>query len=251
MSAEADVTVIIPARYASSRFPGKPLAPLQGRPMIEWVCRRAGRAPCTRQVFVATDDNRIAEAVRRFGGQVVMTGAENRSGTDRVAEAAERLGLASDSIVINLQGDQPCFHYEDIETVAAPLREVPQDGMSTLAYRITNPVEITSPKDVKVTFSQKGYALYFSRSAIPFNRDTLPNMPVYKHLGVYACRVWFLKCFRNLPDGPLEQFEKLEQLRALEHGHAIRVVLTEHDSPEVDLPEDITRLENMPSAIWS
>lgn len=240
------VTVIIPARYASSRFPGKPLAQLKGRCMIEWVYRQAQQSRSTRQVVVATDDDRIAAAVQNFGGEVVMTSVDHRSGTDRVAEAAAQLGLPAQALVVNLQGDQPFFHPAGIDEVVAPLQENSREGMSTLIYRITNVAEISNPKDVKVTFTHDGRALYFSRASIPFNRDASAAVPVYKHLGVYACRRWFLDIFRNLPDSPLENCEKLEQLRALEYGHSIRVVLTEHDSPEVDIPEDIARLEKLP-----
>lgn len=243
------ITVIIPARYASSRFPGKPLARLKGIPMIEWVYRKAQQARQVQQVLVATDDQRIAEAVRGFRGQVVMTAPHNRSGSDRVAEAADQLKLPNEALVVNLQGDQPLFQAQCVDDVIAPLLADPHIGMSTLAFRITNPAEITNPKDVKVTFTTEGKALYFSRSPIPFNRDATPAVPVYKHLGIYAFRRWFLDIFRKLPAGGLENAEKLEQLRALEYGYPIQVAVTAHDSPEVDLPEDIQRLETMPLSL--
>jgi 3-deoxy-manno-octulosonate cytidylyltransferase (CMP-KDO synthetase) len=194
---------------------------------------------------VATDDRRIFSAVTGFGGKAIMTSAENRSGTDRVAEAAEKLNLSSDDIVVNIQGDQPRFHPSCIREVAAPLIENPDIRMSTLAFRIINPDEITNPKDVKVTFDVQGNALYFSRAAIPFGRDAATVFDTYKHLGIYAYTRGFLDIFRRLPDGRLENIEKLEQLRAMEYGHPIRVVVTDHDSPEVDIPEDIQRIQSL------
>ncbi|WP_373501228.1 3-deoxy-manno-octulosonate cytidylyltransferase [Desulfococcus sp.] len=242
--------VIIPSRFSSSRFEGKPLALICGRPMIQRVYEAALGAKQVTDVVVATDDPRIADAVAGFGGRAIMTAADNRSGTDRVADAAARMGLSPDDIVINVQGDQPLLDPRCIEQVAAPLfsaRKTGGDeiGMTTLAFRIVNPDEITNPKDVKVTFDIRGYALYFSRSPIPFGRDPGTVFDTYKHLGVYAYTRRFLETFRRLPEGRLEAIEKLEQLRALEHGYRIQVVVTPYDSPEVDLPEDIVRIERI------
>jgi 3-deoxy-manno-octulosonate cytidylyltransferase (CMP-KDO synthetase) len=239
------IVVIIPSRYGSTRFAGKPLAMISGKPMIQCVYERAAGAGNVDQVVVATDDERILSAVTGFGGKAILTGAENRSGTDRVAEAAEKLNLAADDIVVNIQGDQPRIHPSCIREVAAPLIEHPDIQMSTLAFKIINSEEITHPKDVKVTFDVLGNALYFSRSAIPFGRDASTVFDTYKHLGIYAYTRRFLDIFRSLPDGRLENIEKLEQLRAMEYGHRIRVVVTEHDSPEVDVPEDIRRIQNL------
>lgn len=239
------IVVIIPSRYGSTRFEGKPLAMISGKPMIRCVYERAAGAGIVNQVVVATDDQRIFSTVTGFGGNAIMTAAENRSGTDRVAEAAERLNLSADDIVVNIQGDQPCIHPSCIQEVAAPLIENPDIPMSTLAFKIIHPEEITNPKDVKVTFDVLGNALYFSRSAIPFGRDASTVFDTYKHLGIYAYTRRFLDIFRSLPDGRLENIEKLEQLRALEYGHRIRVVVTKHDSPEVDIPEDIQRIQNL------
>ncbi|MDX9787767.1 MAG: 3-deoxy-manno-octulosonate cytidylyltransferase [Desulfobacterales bacterium] len=237
------IVVIIPSRYGSSRFEGKPLALIAGRPMIQWVYERAGRARNITDIVVATDDQRIYDAVTGFGGRAVMTSPINRSGTDRVAEAAGILGLAPEDLVINIQGDQPLIDPECLDDLVMPfISDAPVD-MSTLAYKIINKREITDPKDVKVTFNVKGDALYFSRSPIPFARDAGTRFDTYKHLGVYAYTRRFLEIFRNLPEGTLERIEKLEQLRALEHGYSIRVVVTPYDSPEVDLPEDIQRIE--------
>ena len=246
------IVAIIPSRYGSTRFDGKPLALIAGKPMIRLVYERAIQAERISDVFVATDDQRIYDAVLAFGGKAVMTSAENRSGTDRVAEAAEKIGLARDDIVVNVQGDQPVFNPACIDELVEPFFVDPDLEISTLAFKIVNKDEITNPKDVKVTFDSKGFALYFSRSPIPFGRDfsdlsacdaQAGTFDTYKHLGFYAYTRGFLETFRNLPQGRLEMIEKLEQLRALEHGHKIKVVVTGYDSPEVDLPGDIAKVE--------
>ena len=242
------VVVIIPSRYASSRFDGKPLAVICGKPMIEWVFRRAVQAKCVDAVYVATDDDRIRRAVERFGGRSIMTTSACRSGTDRVAEAADRLGLDETDVVVNIQGDQPLVDPRCFDAVVQPFYVDPDVQMSTLAFAIVDPREITDPKDVKVTFDNRGDALYFSRATIPWGRDGMGGYTLYKHLGVYAYTRHFLERFRNLAPGRLEEIEKLEQLRAMEHGHRIRVVVTPHDSPEVDLPVDIGRIEAKMSA---
>ena len=238
------VVVIIPSRYGSVRFDGKPLATICGKPMIQWVCQRAMQAKCIQSVHVATDDSRIRDAVNRFGGSVVMTSSKCRSGTDRVAEAAERLGLDPGDIVVNIQGDQPLVDPRCFDAVVQPFYEDTTVKMSTLAFAIVDKREITDPKDVKVTFDNNGDALYFSRATIPHDRDGLNGVDTYKHLGVYAYTQEFLACFKGLSPGRLEEIEKLEQLRAMEHGYRIRVVVTPYDSPEVDLPVDIQRIED-------
>ncbi|MGA7143926.1 MAG: 3-deoxy-manno-octulosonate cytidylyltransferase [Desulfobacterales bacterium] len=237
------IAVIIPARYDSTRFPGKPLRLFNGKPMIQQVYERVSLSNVVTDVTVATDDQRIFNVVRGFGGNAVMTGKENRSGTDRVAEAAETMGLDLDDIVINIQGDQPKVHPRHLQDVVNPFKTEPGTKMSTLAFKIVKAGEITDPKDCKVTFDRRGYALYFSRSPIPCARDADTIFDTYKHLGIYAYTKRFLKIFRNLPEGRLEAIEKLEQLRAIEYGYQIKVVITEHDSPEVDLPDDISRIE--------
>ncbi len=239
------IAVIIPSRYGSTRFDGKPLARIAGRPMIQMVYERAMQAEKVSEVVVATDDRRIIDAVERFGGRAVMTSEANRSGTDRVAEAAEKIGLGPDDIVINIQGDQPLIRPECLDDVVAPFFTDSGLEMSTLAFAIIRQEEITNPKDVKVTFDNNGYALYFSRSTIPFDRDGDSRFDTYKHLGIYAYTRRFLEEFRSLPEGRLEKIEKLEQLRAMEHGYRIKVVVTAYDSPEVDLPEDIARIEKL------
>jgi len=239
------VAVIIPSRYGSTRFKAKPLARIAGKSMIRRVYEQARKAANVTHVVVATDDERIFDAVKAFGGDVVMTSEDIRSGTDRVGEAAGKIGLEPDDVIINVQGDQPLLDPRCLDDVSRPFFDNPSLEMSTLAFNIVNPDEITNPKDVKVTFDTQGYALYFSRSPIPFGRDPEKKFDVYKHLGVYAYTRRFLDTFRKLPEGRLEDIEKLEQLRALEYGHRILVVVTPYDSPEVDLPEDIQRIEKI------
>ena len=239
------IVVMIPARFGSNRFNGKPLAMIAGKPMIQMVYERVAMAGRVTDAIVATDDQRIREAVMGFGGRVIMTSPKNRSGTDRLCEAADQMGLAPDDIVVNVQGDQPLIHPGCVNEVVAPFFSEPTLEMSTLAFKIVDPQEIHNPKDVKTTFDHRGYALYFSRSPIPHGRDEGVEFDTYKHLGIYAYTRRFLNIFANLPEGRLEAIEKLEQLRALEHGHRIKVVVTRHDSPEVDLPEDIARVEKM------
>ncbi len=240
-----NTVVIIPSRYGSTRFPGKPLALISGKPMIQMVYERAKNAAMITDVVVATDDSRIYDIVNSFGGKVVMTSPDNRTGTDRLAEAAEKIGLGQDDIVVNVQGDQPLLDYRCLDELVQPFHTEPDLEMSTLAYKIINRKEITDPKDVKVTFDNKGYALYFSRSPIPFCRDSNIDFSTYKHLGFYAYTRRFLEIFKNLPAGNLEKIEQLEQLRAIESGYRILVVVTGYDSPEVDLPDDIKNIEKL------
>ena len=239
------IAVIIPARYGSTRFEGKALAPISGKPMIRCVYDRAIQAKSVSDVVVATDDQRIFDVVASFGGKAIMTSEQNRSGTDRVAEAAEKMGLEAGDIVINVQGDQPLLDPRCLDEVADPFFKEPDTEMTTLAYRIINENEITNPKDVKVTYDNRGFALYFSRSPIPYGRDPSTRFDTFKHLGVYAYTRRFLDVYRKLPVGRLEEIEKLEQLRVLEQGLRLRVVVTAYDSPEVDLPEDIPRIEHL------
>lgn len=235
----------IPARYGSTRFPAKPLALIAGKPLIVHVYERVAAAKGLDGVYVATDDERIAEAVAHLGAPVILTKLPAHTGTDRLAEAAAQAGLSGDDLIINVQGDQPLVHPQSVEDVMRPFLD-DYDGsfaMSTLAYAITDPREIHDPKDVKMTFDANGNALYFSRAAIPFGRDHWQH-PVYKHLGVYAYTKAVVDSFNQFKPGVLEEVEKLEQLRVLENGQRIRVVVTAHDSLEVDLPEDIVRIES-------
>jgi len=234
---------IIPCRYGSKRFEGKPIMPILGKPMIQWVYERACEAEILDDVVVATDDERIYQAVRDFGGRVKMTGDTHRSGSDRVAEAAKILGLQEGDIVINIQGDQPAFDMRCLAEVVKPLMVEHSLGMSTLVYRITNPAELHDANHVKCTFTKDHFALYFSRALIPFWAQGQNNFDVFKHLGIYAYRKSFLDLFTALPQGKLEAIEKLEMLRALEFGHPIKVVETTFDSLEVDTGHDIEKLE--------
>jgi 3-deoxy-manno-octulosonate cytidylyltransferase (CMP-KDO synthetase) len=242
---KSNVIAVIPARYHSNRFEGKPLAPILGKSMIQHVVERAWQVDLLSRVVVATDDERIASVVESFGGEVVMTRPDHASGTDRLAEAAELIDISEQDIVVNIQGDQPLFPAEVVEQVARPMLDDPALPMSTLIYKIVRPEEIDDPNHVKTVFDRNGNALYFSRASIPFQRNPdEPDRPTYyKHLGFYAYRKGFLLTFVSLPEGEWERFEKLEQLRALEYGYTIKVVLTEHDSIEVDTPRDIERVE--------
>ncbi len=244
---DSRVVAVIPARYHSNRFEGKPLALINGKPMIQHVVERARQVELLSRVVVATDDHRIADTVTAFGGEVVMTRSDHASGTDRLAEAAELLDIAEHDVVVNIQGDQPLFPVEVIEQVAGPLLSDPALPMSTLIYKIIRPEEINDPNHVKTVFDCNSNALYFSRSPIPFQRNPEEEIQptYYKHLGFYAYRKGFLLTFVALPEGEWERFEKLEQLRALEYGYTIRVVLTRHDSIEVDTLQDARRVEEI------
>jgi 3-deoxy-manno-octulosonate cytidylyltransferase (CMP-KDO synthetase) len=233
---------IIPARYGSTRFPGKPLAPILGKPLIQWTYEQAMRVKGLDGVWVATDDSRIQECVEAFGGQVVMTRADHPSGSDRLAEAAALLGLASDDLVINIQGDQPVFPPDLISRLATVFDRDPQVVMVTPVKRMSDPAAANNPNVVKAVFDNTGRALYFSRSPLPFWRDGAQGY-FYKHIGIYAYRVAFLKEFVHLPTGRWEAAEKLEQLRALEHGFAIHVVETDGDTREVDTLEDARQVK--------
>ncbi|MDY6955217.1 MAG: 3-deoxy-manno-octulosonate cytidylyltransferase [Thermodesulfobacteriota bacterium] len=237
------IVAIIPCRYDSKRFEGKPLMAICGKPMVQWVYERAEKAHIVTEVLVATDDEKIFRCVQDFGGQVLMTAADHRSGSDRVAEAAGRLHLKEDDVVINIQGDQPAFDPQCLLEIVSPLKKEPGLDMSTLICRIKDAHEVRDPNCVKCVFDSNGFALYFTRSPIPFNRDESAPRDVFKHLGIYAFRKRFLDCFALLPKGRLEGIEKLEQLRVLEHGHRIKVVETSHDSRAVDTPEDMKKLE--------
>lgn len=235
---------LIPARFGSTRFPGKPLALILGKPLIQRVYEQARRAPALDGIYVATDDERIRACVAGFGGRAVMTRSDHPSGSDRLAEAAARLGLAPADIVINIQGDQPVFPPELIGQLAAPLRRDPAVVMVTPVRRVTDPAAAQNPNTVKVVFDHRHRALYFSRSPLPYWRDDGGQAPYfYKHIGIYAYRNEFLQQFVKLPPGRWEDAEKLEQLRALEHGFPIHIVETAADTLEVDTPEDLARVE--------
>ena len=231
--------VIIPARYASTRFPGKPLALLAGRPMIRHVYEKAA-ASCADRVVVATDDRRIADAVAAFGGEAVMTSESHPSGTDRVAEALRKIG-GNYEVVVNVQGDEPLIPTSVIDELIAVMKAQPELPMATVA--VPGSRETMTENNVKVVFGADGNALYFSRSMIPFLRRGGVECGVWLHWGIYAYRRDALERFVALPPGRLENAEKLEQLRALENGIAIRVLTSELQSIGVDTPEDLAAAE--------
>jgi 3-deoxy-manno-octulosonate cytidylyltransferase (CMP-KDO synthetase) len=236
-------SVIIPARYASTRFPGKPLADIAGKPMIARVCERAARSGAI-SVHVATDDARIAKAVREHGHEAVMTRGDHASGTDRLAEAASTLALGDDHVVVNLQGDEPLMAPELIAEVAAVLDAMPQASLSTACHPMRDPAETLNPNVVKVVMDRHGYALYFSRAQIPHPRE--PGAAWYRHAGLYAYRAGFLRKYAALEPSPLEKAEALEQLRALWHGFRIAVVVSEREIPPgVDTPRDLEAVRRM------
>ena len=230
---------VIPARYASSRFPGKALATLDSRTMLEHVHERVSMARYLTSIIIATDDQRIFDEARRFGARVRMTRAEHATGTDRVAEVASAYEDAE--LVVNIQGDEPLIDPNAIDAAVMPLLEEPAIPMGTLKKRIEDPAEFTDPNVVKVVTDRFENAIYFSRATIPFSRDGQP-VPLYKHIGLYVYRRDFLLRYSELPMGPLEQIERLEQLRAVENGFRIRVVETDYECMGVDTPADLERV---------
>ena len=236
----AGIVGAIPARYASTRLPGKPLLPIAGRPMIEHVYERVARARGLDRVVVLTDDERIAQAVEAFGGAWEMTPAECASGTDRIAWAARKWDAAA---VVNVQGDEPLIEPEAVSALARHLAGHPGDPLVTLAAEAL-PDELDNPNAVKVVLSLAGYALYFSRSRIPYRRQEGGPAPL-KHLGIYGYQREALLRLAGLTPTPLERSESLEQLRALEHGIPIRVLRVERGSPGVDTREDLERVERL------
>ncbi len=240
------VVGIIPARYASTRLPGKALRLIRGKPMIQRVYERCRDAEAIDALYVATDDARIAEAVSNFGGRVIMTSPRHPSGTDRLAEAVQ--DLAAD-IVVNIQGDQPFIDAGMIAEAVRPLLDDPALEMSTLMHPIHREDDLCDPSVVKVVTDLAGNALYFSRSLIPYPRQRLEHA-VFEHVGLYVYRRTFLLQLAQLPPTPLEQIESLEQLRVLEHGHRLRVIETKcHDNAfsgfSVDTEADLARAEAM------
>ncbi|GLS84290.1 3-deoxy-manno-octulosonate cytidylyltransferase [Paraferrimonas haliotis] len=235
--------ILIPARFGSTRFPGKPLTLINGKPMIERVIERAKLTKGADAIYVATDDKRIADVVESAGAFAVMTDSDLPSGTDRINQAAQRIGLNDEDIIINLQGDQPVVDPNTLEQLIELFKNHPGEfEMATLAFQITDAKQIADPNQVKVVFDNQHNALYFSRSTIPHGRDQA-EFPVYKHLGIYGYSAGFVNTFAHLPMGRLESLEKLEQLRALENGYKIRIAISGIDSTEVDTPSDVQRAE--------
>jgi 3-deoxy-manno-octulosonate cytidylyltransferase (CMP-KDO synthetase) len=237
--------VIIPARYASTRFPGKPLADLGGRPMVVRVCERAAKSGAA-AVHVATDDERIARAVRAAGFAAVMTRADHACGTDRIAQAARILKLRSEDIVVNVQGDEPLIDPKLIARVARILGTQRDASVSTACHEIHDEAALDNPNVVKVVLDAAGYALYFSRSRIPYPRA--PGATCYRHAGIYGYRVGFLKTYARLKPAPLEKSEALEQLRALWHGYRIALAVSKAEIPPgVDTPQDLEAVRKIVS----
>ena len=248
MTIQKNSLILIPARYASTRFPGKPLVEIAGKPMIQHVYEKA--AVVSEYVYVATDDARIYDAVMAFGGRAVMTSTEHRSGTDRCYEAYEKVHEALSrefEVVVNVQGDEPFIIPQQIEALIARFEEQAIE-IATLAKPFEHNDDIFDPNKVKVVFSAKNTALYFSRNPIPYCRGVehdgwLARTPYYKHVGMYAYRPQILKEITSIPQGILEQAESLEQLRWLENGYTIAVSITDHESIGIDTPEDLEKLK--------
>ena len=252
------VVAIIPARYASSRFPGKAIVDLDGKPMIQWVYERTSQAAGIGRVLVATDDERIFQVVQGFGGAAVMTSPSHPTGTDRLAEVATRLDA---ELIVNVQGDEPLIEPSAIEAAIAPFAEDPTLVMSTLRCPVPTVDELFDISITKVVVDAQNFALYFSKAPIPYHRDSwgpihsmVPRLPLaggtppvvgWRHIGLYVYRRTFLLTFAQLPQTPLERLEQLEQLRALEHGFRIKVVPTPYASIGVDTPEDVAKVRRL------
>lgn len=255
-SAPTGFTVVIPARMASSRLPNKPLADIAGLPMVVRVAQRALLSHAS-QVVVAADDERIVQACQAHGVRALLTRQDHVSGSDRLAEACQLLGMADDAVVVNVQGDEPLIHPGLINEVADLLTQRPEASMSTAAHAIASLEEFTNPNVVKVVLDARQMALYFSRAPIPWWRDgqsagsfqSLPKPAPLRHVGIYGYRAGFLRLFPQLPPAPIETMESLEQLRAMWHGHRIAVHITpEAPGPGVDTPEDLARVRALLAA---
>ncbi len=243
------IIAVIPARYGSTRFPGKSLAMIKDKPMIQWVYERTSRSRLINRVIVATDDERIGKAVSSFGGEAVMTSPAHATGTDRIAEVVR--GMDCD-LVVNVQGDEPLIHPDMIDEAVMPLVADQTIPMGTVCRQILEPHEAFDPNVVKVVLDSNRFALYFSRAPIPWDRDWWADREtsgmlhtsevMYKHIGLYVYRRNFLLGYSAMPQTPLEGIEKLEQLRALESGFRIKTVITEHDSFGVDIPGDLSKI---------
>ncbi len=246
----AKATAIIPARYASSRFPGKPLALLSGKPMIQHVCERVSKADGVGRVIVATDDQRIFDAVTAFGGEVVMTRDDHPTGTDRLAEVASRIDA---DLIVNVQGDEPLVDPRMVDEAVAPMLQDDSILMGTVAARIDDIEDFYNPNVVKVVRDLNNFAMYFSRAAIPCPRDMdrrqlsafLPSSQYLRHIGLYVYRRQLLLDYPTWPKTPLETLENLEQLRALERGIRLYVAETGFNCHGVDTPEDLMRVERL------
>jgi 3-deoxy-manno-octulosonate cytidylyltransferase (CMP-KDO synthetase) len=240
----AEVVIIIPARFGATRLPGKPLVSLAGKPMIQRVYERARMAARASRVIVATDDERIVKAVESFGGVARMTRVDHRTGTERVAEVAAH---EKGDVFVNVQGDEPLLDPSAVDTAVNALLEEPTAAISTVATPIKTPADIMDPNVVKTVLDFDNNGIYFSRAPIPWVRDTASKIQVrhLKHLGLYVFQRDALLEYPTLPQGELERIEQLEQLRWLENGWKIRVAEVEHDAVSVDVPEDVARVEKL------
>jgi len=249
MPTNLKVLAVIPARWASTRFPGKPLADILGKPMVQWVLEQAHKSSLVSEVVVATDDHRICDVVQNIGEKVIMTSPDHKSGTDRVAEVVKNFQC---NIIVNIQGDEPLISPENIDLVIKPLLGSPDFSVSTLMIAIKKWDEMFDPNTCKVVVDGNGRALYFTRSPVPYNRNSWPEgvhmikdagasscVLGYKHIGMYAYTKSFLLQFPKLKASRLEDLEKLEQLRILDNGYAIQVIETNQSSISVDRPEDL------------
>jgi 3-deoxy-manno-octulosonate cytidylyltransferase (CMP-KDO synthetase) len=243
--------VVIPARYASTRLPGKPLADIAGKPMVVRVAERVQQSGAD-EVWVATDHEGVAAAVRAHGFNVCMTSPDHASGTDRIAEVASQRGWDDHTLVVNVQGDEPLIEPALIGAVAQHLHDHPRAAISTACHRIHDHAEMLNPNVVKVVLDRESHALYFSRAPIPYARDAFAvgefpmELPVYRHIGIYAYRAGFLKTYGSLAPAAIEQFEALEQLRAMWHGYRISVAVTAMPpAAGVDTAEDLERVRGL------
>jgi len=238
------ILAVIPARYDSTRFPGKPLVDIKGKPMIQHVYERVLKSKLVDKVIVATDDKRIFEAVKNFGGKVVMTSKKHESGTDRICEAIKNF---KDDIIVNVQGDEPGINSKDIDKAIKPLLKDKKVNISTLAIRINSGIDLKDKNKVKVVFDKNNFALYFSRNNIPFDRSHVDNVKkekFYKHIGLYVYRRSFLEGLKKLKPSAMENLEKLEQLRFLDNGEKIKVVITDREAISIDTPADLQKFIN-------
>lgn len=240
-----DFKVVIPARFASTRLPGKPLLDIAGQPMVIHVVQRAWASGAS-QVIVATDHEEIFQVVERNGYQAMMTDAHHSSGTDRLAEVAQRMAWPEQQVVVNVQGDEPLIASSLIQQVAQQLEQDDQAVMATACHAIDEPEAASNPNVVKVVMDRYQRALYFSRAAIPHARDAAHPPVLYRHMGIYAYRAGFLHQYANLPHSPMEAIESLEQLRVLWNGYAISVYLSEHAAaPGVDTEQDLAHVRKL------
>lgn len=241
------ILAVIPSRYDSTRFPGKPLAIINGKPMVQHVYERVKESKLIDKVIVATDDERIFNVVKNFDGKVVMTSKKHESGTDRICEVIKNIKC---DLVVNVQGDEPGINPKDIDKAIKPLIKDKKINISTIAIRINKGIDLNDENKVKVVFDKNNFALYFSRNCIPFDRDHINNVKLnyfYKHIGLYVYRRKFLLDLKKLKPSALEKLEKLEQLRFLDNGEKIKVVLTDRESISIDTPTDLKNFINSSS----